>query len=181
MRHEYKSKHDKILSHALPAEEVDTFHKAKEGNVVKYPFITNGIRFPEFKHMLPKTNHFLEELVKRNELMTGIPFSSTYISIMKPKSSIEKHYGPCNIRLRCNLPLMLPGDSEACFIRVGGELKFWQAGHVIIYDDSYEHESCNLSEEHERVCLIFDIWHPDLMPQERQAITEMFKQVNKHE
>lgn len=59
-------------------------------------------------------------MIKRDEgMMVGIPFSSSYISIMKPKSSIEKHFGPSNIRLRCHLPLLVPGDQEACFIRVG--------------------------------------------------------------
>ena len=94
--------------------------------------------------------------------MIGAPFSSSYVSIMKPNSSIEKHYGPCNIRLRCNLPLWMPEASETCFIRVGGEMKFWSEGKPLIFDDSYEYEACNLSEEHEAVVLVFDIWHPEI-------------------
>ena len=54
-------------------------------------------------------------------------------------------------------------------------MKFWQEGVPIIFDDSYEHEACNLSEDKERVVLIFDIWHPDLQPNERQAIMDMFR------
>lgn len=108
--------------------------------------------------------------------MLQIPFSTSYLSIMKPVTSLDKHYGPSNIRLRCQLPILLPESSEACFIRVGGEIKFWKEGEITIFDDSYEHESCNLSDIHDRVLLIFDIWHPEIMPQEREAITNLFKQ-----
>jgi len=82
----------------------------KQGNVIKYPFINNGTLVPEFKKVLPKAYSLLEELMKKNDgIMVGIPFSSSYISIMRPKSSIDKHFGPCNIRLRVHLPLIVPG------------------------------------------------------------------------
>jgi aspartyl/asparaginyl beta-hydroxylase (cupin superfamily) len=117
-----------------------------------------------------------DDLIARGEgPLMGIPFSSSYMSIMMPDSTIEKHYGPCNIRLRCHLPIVLPEADEACFIRVGHEIKFWKEGEPIIFDDSYEHEACNLSDIHERTVLVFDIWHPELMAQERQAILDMFK------
>lgn len=108
--------------------------------------------------------------------MLDVPFSSSYLSIMKPITSLDKHFGPCNIRLRCHLPLVLPDDEEACFIRVGGQVKFWKEGELAIFDDTYEHESCNLSEIHDRVIMVFDIWHPELMPQERDAMVNFFKQ-----
>lgn len=102
--------------------------------------------------------------------MLEVPFSSSYLSIMKPITALDKHFGPCNIRLRCQLPILLPESSEACFIRVGGELKFWKEGEVVIFDDTYEHESCNLSDIHDRVVLVFDVWHPEIMAQERDAM-----------
>ena len=45
----------------------------------------------------------------------------------------------------------------------------------MIFDDTYEHEVCNLSEEHERVVLVFDIWHPEVIESERHAILDLFK------
>ena len=86
---------------------------------------------------------------------------------MRPVTVLDKHYGPTNIRLRCQLPIVLPEASEACFIRVGGELKFWNEGEVMIFDDTYEHEACNLSDVHDRVVFIFDVWHPELSMDER--------------
>ena len=111
--------------------------------------------------------------------MVGIPFSSSYISIMKPITAIEKAFGPCNIRLRCHLPIQLPESSEACFIRVGGQVKFWKEGEILIFDDTYEHESCNLSDCHDLAFLSFDIWHPELMAQERDALTALFNQARR--
>ena len=98
---------------------------------------------------------------------------------MKPITALDKHYGPCNIRLRCQLPILLPEGSEACFIRVGGEVKFWKEGELLIFDDTYEHESCNLSDIHDRVVLVFDIWHPEIMAQERDAMIELFNSAKK--
>jgi len=73
----------------------------------------------------------------------------------------------------------LPEGSEACFIRVGGEVKFWKEGELLIFDDTYEHESCNLSDIHDRVDLVVDKWHPDIRAQERDAIIELFNSAKK--
>lgn len=117
------------------------------------------------------------DLKKRGDgPMTNVPFSSSYMSIMKPITSLDKHFGPCNIRLRCHLPIELPESSEACFIRVGGEIKFWKEGEILIFDDTYEHESCNLSDIHDRAIMVFDIWHPEIMAQEREAMITLFNQ-----
>jgi len=102
--------------------------------------------------------------------MVDVPFSSSYLKILKPITSIDNHYGPCNIKLRCHLPILLPESSEACFIRVGGQIKFWKEGEVMIFDDTYEHESCNLSDIHDLAILVFDIWHPEITAQERDAM-----------
>jgi aspartate beta-hydroxylase len=144
---------------------------------LKYPYINQGQVNPQFGKLLPKTFKIFEELKNVGEgPMIDIPFSSSYLSIMKPVTSLEKHYGPSNIRLRCHLPLVLPESSEACFIRVGGQIKFWKEGEIIIFDDTYEHESCNLSEVHDRIIMDFDIWHPEMTPLERDSIQKLFKQ-----
>jgi aspartyl/asparaginyl beta-hydroxylase (cupin superfamily) len=50
----------------------------------------------------------------------------------------------------------------------------WQKGQVIIFDDSFEHEAINLSEE-DRVVLIFSIWHPNLSSAEQEDILTSFR------
>eukprot|EP00347_Sterkiella_histriomuscorum_P006369 403353023 len=176
IREEYQQKSQQIEKEAQEGFEVDPFHRTKEGVCLKFPFIRNGHYNQQFQKMMPKTNEILLELTKRGDgPMINVPLSSSYVSIMKPVTALNNHYGPSNIRLRVHLPLVLPDNDEACFIRVGGQVKFWKEGEVIVFDDTYEHESCNLSDIHDRALLIFDIWHPEITPQERHAIIEMFK------
>ena len=59
-------------------------------------------------------------------------------------------------------------------MRVGEDETEWQAGKMLIFDDTYEHEAANKSKEEERVVLIVDIWHPDLSAEEKIAIQNMF-------
>ena len=60
--------------------------------------------------------------------------------------------------LRCHLPLLIPNGS-ACKIRVGDETRHWEEGKLLIFDDSYEHEAWNESDE-DRFILMFDIPNP---------------------
>lgn len=41
--------------------------------------------------------------------------------------------------------------------------------------DSYDHEVWHDGEKGDRVLLLFDFWHPDLVPEERESITQMFQ------
>ena len=73
---------------------------------MKFPFIRNGHYNTSFAKVMPKTNKILQDLAKRGDgPMINVPFSSSYISIMKPVTALNNHYGPCNIRLRAHLPL----------------------------------------------------------------------------
>lgn len=68
------------------------------------------------------------------------------------------------MKLRCHFPLFVP---EECYLRVAGDPRPWVEGEMIIFDDSYEHEAANLSPDKERVILLMDIWHPDLIDEEK--------------
>ena len=93
---------------------------------------------------------------------------------MSPHTSIEPHYGACNLKLRCHFPLFVPEES---FLRVAGDPRPWEEGKMLVFDDSYEHEAANMSNSEERVILLIDIWHPDLQAQEIHQIKNMFEQV----
>ena len=45
----------------------------------------------------------------------------------------------------------------------------WERGSAFVFDDTIEHEAANPSDQL-RVVLIFDVWHPDLSPVERDAV-----------
>ena len=49
----------------------------------------------------------------------------------------------------------------------------WEEGKCMIFDDAYEHETWNHTKE-ERVVLLFDLWHPELVEDERKAVVDMF-------
>jgi aspartyl/asparaginyl beta-hydroxylase (cupin superfamily) len=79
-----------------------------------------------------------------------------------------------NARLICHLPLIVP---PGCGFRVGNEVRQWEEGKLLIFDDTIEHEAWNDSNE-DRVVLIFDIWRPELSEAERGAVAAMFEAVD---
>jgi aspartate beta-hydroxylase len=82
-----------------------------------------------------------------------------YVSRMRASTHIAAHRGPTNLRLRCHLGIKVPeGD---CGIRVGGHTRSWQEGKCLVFDDYFEHEAWNHTDE-DRIVLIVDIWHPGL-------------------
>jgi len=86
-----------------------------------------------------------------------------YISKMSPGTHIHAHQGPTNLRLRCHLGIRIPeGD---CGLRVDKETRRWEKGKCIVFDDSYQHEVWNHTEE-PRTVLIVDLWHPGLTRKE---------------
>jgi aspartate beta-hydroxylase len=83
----------------------------------------------------------------------------SYVSRMKGQTHISPHRGPTNLRLRCHLGIAVPeGD---CAIRVGDETRSWEEGRCLVFDDHFEHEAWNHTDQ-DRIVLIVDVWHPDL-------------------
>ena len=98
---------------------------------------------------------------------------------MAPGTQIAPHYGACNLKLRCHLPIIVPeAEEKDLYLRVGADTVTWFKGNMIVFDDCYEHEAGNLAKTGDRVVLLIDIWHPDLSKYEIQAIQEMFQQMN---
>lgn len=91
-------------------------------------------------------------------------------SLLKGGARIPAHTGEINTRLICHLPLVVP---PGCGFRVGNEVRDWQVGKLLIFDDTIEHEAWNDSSE-DRVVLIFDVWRPELTEDERGAVRTMF-------
>jgi hypothetical protein len=97
-------------------------------------------------------------------------------SRLAPGARIPPHTGMLNARLICHLPLIVP---PGCGFRVGNEVREWQEGKLLIFDDTIEHEAWNDSGE-DRVVLIFDIWRPELSEAERGAVAAMFEAVDSY-
>ena len=94
-------------------------------------------------------------------------------SILKGGTHIEPHFGMLNTRLIVHIPLVVP---PGCRLRVGNEIRTVEEGRALIFDDSFEHEAWNDSDQ-ARAILLFEIWRPELSPEERAALTAMFEAI----
>jgi len=95
---------------------------------------------------------------------------SAVFSLLRPGAHIGAHTGMYNARLICHLPLIVP---PGCRFRVGNEIREWEEGKLLIFDDTIEHEAWNDSAE-DRVILVFDIWRPELSEEEKRELTLLF-------
>jgi aspartyl/asparaginyl beta-hydroxylase (cupin superfamily) len=95
-------------------------------------------------------------------------------SMLRPRTHIPPHWGMLNTRLICHLPLIVP---QGCRLRVGNHERTVEAGKLMIFDDSINHEAWNDSDE-VRIVLLFEIWNPALSEAERAALTAMFGAVS---
>jgi len=135
-------------------------------------YILKGERNADFATQCPKTAEVLESIPN---LMTGTPFSFTFFSELAPGSTIDPHTGPCNLRIRVHYPLVVPpGD---CRMQIGDEEVTWREGEPVFFDDTYLHRVWNNTDE-ERIVLLFDIWHPELYPEEIDTIKTMFAEAS---
>jgi aspartyl/asparaginyl beta-hydroxylase (cupin superfamily) len=94
-------------------------------------------------------------------------------SLLRPGAHIAAHNGLLNTRLICHLPLIVPGR---CRLRVGNEVRAWEEGKALVFDDSVEHEAWNDSDG-TRVILLFEIWRPELSEEEKAQITALYEAI----
>jgi aspartate beta-hydroxylase len=100
-----------------------------------------------------------------------------YISRMRPGTRISAHRGPTNLRLRCHLAVAVPeGD---CAIRVGAQTERWREGECLVFDDSYDHDAWNHTNE-DRIVLIVDLWHPGLSDVEVRLLEGLHAYAYRH-
>ncbi|HTC73725.1 MAG TPA: aspartyl/asparaginyl beta-hydroxylase domain-containing protein, partial [Solirubrobacteraceae bacterium] len=98
-------------------------------------------------------------------LMRQIPGMRTaMISILSPRKHILDHRGPYKGVLRYHLGLIVPQNAESCRIRVGEDIRHWQEGQSMIFDDTFNHEVWNDTDE-TRVVLFVDVLRPLPFPE----------------
>jgi beta-hydroxylase len=98
-------------------------------------------------------------------LMREIPGMTTAMfSILSPRKHILDHRGPYKGVLRYHLGLIVPREKEACRIRVGDDIRHWEEGASMIFDDTYNPEVWNDTDE-TRVVLFVDVLRPLPFPE----------------
>ena len=94
------------------------------------------------------------------EVLSRVPHVQTaWFSILAPGYHIPAHTGVTKGIVRAHLGLIIPKEREKCRIRVQDQVVAWQDGKVFAFDDTYEHEVWNDTDE-ERVILLFDFDRP---------------------
>jgi aspartyl/asparaginyl beta-hydroxylase (cupin superfamily) len=108
-------------------------------------------------------------------LMREIPGMTTAMfSILSPRKHILDHRGPYKGVLRYHLGLIVPKDAQACRIRVGEDIRHWEEGQSMIFDDTFNHEVWNDTDE-TRVVLFVDVLRP--LPFPESAINRLIVKV----
>ena len=92
-------------------------------------------------------------------LVTSVPGMKTaFFSILGPRSHVPPHRGPYKGLLRYHLGLKIPAP-DRCGIRVADQRLTWREGESLLFDDTYEHEAWNHSDQ-DRVVLFLDVLRP---------------------
>ncbi len=146
---------DQLLEHP---EDLPAFHQispdqkriSKGDNWKTFGFYVYGKRVDENCAVCPRTAAVLDSL-------PGI--RSAMFSILKPRYRIAPHKGPTRAVIRAHLGLKVPADSRNVWIRVDDQILHWQEGKVVLFDDTYEHEVHNDTDEL-RALLFIDVDRP---------------------
>lgn len=151
---------DEILKHAteLPSFQdisPDQAYNISQDSLWKTYFLYGyGIKTEENCRRCPETTRLIE----------GIPGMKTaFFSILLPGKHIPEHRGPYKGVIRCLLGLKVPEPREKCRLRVANEIRHWEEGKAMIFDDSFPHEAWNETEGI-RVVLFLDVVRPLRFP-----------------
>ncbi|HZP20004.1 MAG TPA: aspartyl/asparaginyl beta-hydroxylase domain-containing protein [Bauldia sp.] len=132
----------------------DHLHLTRDDGWKSYFFFAFGFRMKGNCRRCPET----AKLLKR---MPGM--KTAMFSILAPGKHLPPHRGPYKGVLRLHLGLLIPEPADKCGIRVGREIRHWQEGKIMIFDDCFEHEAWNDTDKH-RVVLFVDIVRPMRFP-----------------
>lgn len=131
-----------------------------------YYFYRHGVRREDNCSACPRTAEVLDSVPLSRVREHG---PEVLFSVFTAGTHLLPHRGVTNTRIVAHLPLIVPTD---CALNVGGHVHEWKEGEIVVFDDTYEHEAWNRS-QNIRVVLIFDLWNPFLTEVERLAVADL--------
>jgi aspartyl/asparaginyl beta-hydroxylase (cupin superfamily) len=134
----------------------------------------NGAEVKEHTARCPNIFQSVMDLVPLCHI--GVRSPTVMLSLLRPGAHIPPHSGMLNCRYICHLPLIVPPD---CGFRVGHKTVAWEEGHVLMFDDTVEHEAWNHS-AFDRLILLFDVWRPELSAEEQRGVIALFDAVDSY-
>lgn len=152
---EIRKELDQVLEYrsALPSMQdisPDQIELSNDPRWKSYPLYMMGQKAEQNSKECPNTAALLSQI-------PGI--KNAFFSILEPGKHIAAHTGPYNGILRWHLALKVPQERHKCGFKVGGELRRWEEGKSLVFDDTHLHEAWNHSEE-QRVVLLIDFVRP---------------------
>ena len=100
-------------------------------------------------------------------ILRTIPFIRTvFITSVINNSDLPKRKGSSSIAnntIRCILPIKIPGAKKTG-IWTDGEIKLFQEGKLVLYDDSRENQVFNKHKRKKLYLLVIDVDRPDKIP-----------------
>ncbi len=135
--------------------------------------LKNGARIAEHLARCPRTAALLEA-APLCEIPRHAP--TAFFSVLAPKTRIPAHTGVTNTRFIVHMALVVP---PSCSFRVGAETRAWREGRAWVFDDTFEHEGWNGSDE-PRIVLIFDVWNSFLTAAERDLVAVVTQGVQEY-
>ncbi|XP_058837951.1 aspartyl/asparaginyl beta-hydroxylase isoform X6 [Topomyia yanbarensis] len=142
-------------------DEVENLRES--GDWKQFELFLRGYRIDKNCAKAPLTCKLVEQFAAARTCKRG----QVKFSVMQPGTHVWPHCGPTNCRIRAHLGLKVP---DGVTIRVADEIRSWENGKWLIFDDSYEHEVWH-NGTGTRLVLIVDFWHPDLSENQRKTLS----------
>jgi aspartate beta-hydroxylase len=150
-----------------PGDSIERFLGGKAPAWEAFFFYRHGKRYDDSHARCPATSAVLESID-----LFRVPGQAPEIcfSVLRPGTHILPHHGVCNGRSVMHLPLLVPHSCALRLVDVGE--RHWTEGKLLLFDDTYLHESWNRSDAL-RVILLMDCWNPHLTLAEREAVIRL--------
>ncbi len=132
----------------------DQLELTTDDNWKTYFFFGYGFKSAANCARCPRTTALLERIPGMKTAM---------FSVLSPGKHIPAHRGPYKGVLRYHLGLKIPEPRAGCRIRVGDEVRHWEEGRSLVFDDTFEHEAWN-DTDGVRVVLFVDVVRPLRFP-----------------
>ena len=134
----------------LPLAQISPDHKdvAEDGKWKSFVFEAYGYHVPRNRALCPRTAALLDQV-------PGLVLAM--FSIMEPGTYVTLHTGVSKALINAHLGLDIPAGDVG--IEVGGEKRGWEAGKLLLLDDTYPHQVWNNTDQ-TRVVLLMQIRRP---------------------
>ena len=97
----------------------------------------------------------IQRCPRTDALLRAVPgLNSAFFSVLAPGTYIPPHVGVTKAIMTCHLGLRVPLEGARCTMRVADHMVQWHAGEALVFDDTYEHEVANDTDEMRVVLLI---------------------------